>query len=177
MRKILLSALIAFICFTGCTNESKPDTSTTDEAKRNVEISNLINEAYRTGDASKVDSVVSPDYIDHTDRGDMKGIDSLKAGIRWIHENMRDMKIELRKQWADNEYVSSWMHYTGTNSNAMPGFPAGPYDWTTIELTRYKNGKLVEHWGFMEVQSVVKMMQPANGITNTIPDSTGRKVP
>jgi predicted SnoaL-like aldol condensation-catalyzing enzyme len=53
--------------------------------------------------------------------------------------------------------------------------PAGPYDWNIIELTRYKDGKLVEHWGFMEIQSVIKMMQPATETKTLMPDSISKK--
>ncbi len=67
------------------------------------------------------------------------------------------------------------MRFTGTNEIAIPGFPAGPYDWNTIELTRYKDGKLVEHWGFMEIQSVAKMMQPAIETKKVMPDSISKK--
>ena len=175
MRKTFMLAGIALICLSACNNEPKTVSSTDDETKRNIELSQIVNEAFRTGDASKIDSVVSPDYIDHTDRGDMKGPDSLKAGIKWIHENMKNMKMELRRQWADKEYVSSWMRFTGNNEMAMPGLPAGPYDWNTIELTRYKDGKLVEHWGFMEIQSVIKMMQPATETKTLMPDSISKK--
>ena len=175
MTRTCLVALIALIFFSACNNEPKAAAPSDDETKRNIEAARLINEAYKTGDASKIENVVSPDYVDHSDRGDMKGIDSLKSGIKWIHENMKDMKMEVRRQWADKDYVSSWITFTGTNSTAMPGLPAGPYDWSTIELTRYKDGKLIEHWGFMEIQSVIKMMQPT-GATNTIVDSS-RKNP
>jgi len=175
MRKICILACIALVSLSACSNEPKTVSSSENETQRNIELSQIVNEAFRTGDASKIDSVVSPDYIDHTDRGDMKGPDSLKAGIKWIHENMKNMKMELRRQWADGEYVSSWMRFTGTNETAMPGLAEGPYDWNTIELTRYKDGKLVEHWGFMEIQSVVKMMQPATETKTLLPDSTSKK--
>lgn len=166
---------IALVCLSACNNQPKAVSSAEDETNRNIEVSQIVNEAFRTGDASKIDSVVSPDYVDHTNRGDMKGRDSLKAGIKWIHENMKDMKMELRRQWADKEYVSSWMRFTGTNEVAMPGFPIGPYDWNTIELTRYKDGKLVEHWGFMEIQSVARMMQPAPETKTPMTDSISKK--
>jgi len=151
MRKIFISAFAVIICLCSCNNEPKVASSMDDAAKRNLEVSHI-----------------------HTDRGDMKGIDSLKAAVKWIQENMKDMKMELRREWADNEYVSSWMRFTGNNTTAMPGFPAGPYDWNTIELSRYEEGKLIEHWGFMDIQSVMKMMQPSG--MSTVTDSSGRKV-
>ena len=73
---------------------------------------------------------------------------------------MKDMTSEVTKEWADAEYVASWMRYTWNNTVAMPGMPAGPYDWSIIELTKYKDGKAVEHWAFTEAQTLAKMMAP-----------------
>jgi hypothetical protein len=40
------------------------------------------------------------------------------------------------------------------------GMPTGPFDMDAIELSKYKDGKAVEHWGFMEMQDMMKMMPP-----------------
>jgi predicted ester cyclase len=61
------------------------------------------------------------------------------------------------KDLADNEYVFSWMRFTGTSNGSM-GMPAGPYDMKSIEVARFKDGKIVEHWTFMDMQDVMKMM-------------------
>lgn len=161
MRKIVFSGFVAIACLNACNNRPKVASAVNDESKRNLEVSHIVSQAFQTGDVSKLDSVVSTDFVDHTDRGDMKGIDSLKASVNWIRENLKDMRAEVRREWADTEYVSSWMRYTGNNPTAMPGFPVGPYEWNTIELSKYRDGKLIEHWGFMDAQTVMKMMQPA----------------
>ena len=49
--------------------------------------------AFQTGDVSGIDSVVSDNFLDHTDRGDMTNRDSLKAVVTWVHANRR-----MRKQ-------------------------------------------------------------------------------
>lgn len=51
-----------------------------------------ITKAFQTGDVSGIDSVVADDFLDHTDRGDVKGKDSMKAMINMMHINFKDME-------------------------------------------------------------------------------------
>jgi len=69
---------------------------------------------------------------------------------------MKDMKTETVREVADGDYVYSWMRYTGTSDGTM-GMPNGPYDMAAI-VAKFKDGKAIEHWNFMETQSMMKMM-------------------
>ncbi len=160
MRKILFAAFAGLfsICIS-CNSETAgtlDDTNTAEEQK-NLAASNVISKAFETGDVSGIDSVVADDFIDHTDRGDKIGRDSLKAAVIWVHSNMKDMKMEKIHEVAEGDYVYSWIRYTGTSDGTM-GMPNGPYDMSAIELAKFKDGKAVEHWNFMETQSMKKMM-------------------
>ncbi len=133
----------------------------------NIASSDVIMKAFQTGDVSGIDSVVSDDFLDHTDRGDMKGRDSLKAMVNWVHANMKDMKTEKVREVADGDFVYSWMRYTGTSDGSM-GMPNGPYDMKAIEVAKYNDGKAVEHWSFMDAQDMMKMMpQPTMNSMDT----------
>ena len=127
------------------------------KAKANIAASDIVGNAFLTGDVSKIDSLVAKDFIDHTDQGDKIGPDSLKASITAMHKAGGDMKMEIIKQLADDDYVFSWQRYTGTSDGSM-GMPKGPYNMTAIEVVRCKDGKAVEHWGFMEPRELMKMM-------------------
>lgn len=160
MKKIFIAALAVSFVFTSCNNTSTTTKNDSQEEK-NLAANKAITKAFETGDVSAIDSVVSDDFIDHTDRGDMKGKDSLKAAIKWIHANMKGMKMETVREVADGEYVWSWMKYTGESDGSM-GMPKGPYNMEAIELSKYKDGKAIEHWSFMEVQDAIKMFAPAS---------------
>ncbi len=97
MKKIFFAAFAGLLCFftlcnsnTGSTTGNSNDT----QKQKNLAANELIIQAFETGDVSKVDSAVSEDFLDHTDRGDMRGRDSLKAAVKWVHENMKRMKAE-----------------------------------------------------------------------------------
>ncbi len=58
---------------------------------------------------------------------------------------------------ADDDYVFSWMHYTGTSDGAM-GMPKGPYSMNVIEVSKFKDGKATEHRGFVDMKEMMKVM-------------------
>jgi predicted SnoaL-like aldol condensation-catalyzing enzyme len=164
---ILLLAAGTFLFFASCnekTEKTTGDSMGTEKkenpvVEKNIAISHAVSKAFETGDVSALDSIVADDFLDHTDRGDKVGRDSLKAMISFVHNNFKDMKMETLNEVADNDYVYSRMRFTGTTDGTM-GMPKGPYDMQVIELARFKDGKAVEHWEFMDIQTVMKMMAP-----------------
>lgn len=165
----LLFPLLTASLLVGCLSCNNGNTEKTSEAQvtekkesslreKNLAASHLIDEAFRTGDPSKLDEAVASDFVDHTDRGPM-GKDSLKAMVVSMHTSSPDMKMDIVKEVADDEYVFSIMHWTGT-SNGELGMPKGPYEMKALEVVRFKEGKAVEHWTYMEPSEVMKMMPP-----------------
>ncbi len=121
----------------------------------------MVSKAFETGDPSGIDSVVVADFVDHTDRGDM-GRDSLKAMVSMAHTMIPDMKMKVLREMANDDYVFTQMNFTGT-SNGQMGMPAGPFDMNAIQVARCKDGKIVEHWEYMEPREMMKMMPMPQG--------------
>ena len=170
MKKLCMLAIICSLFgFMSC-GEKKDDATTTtaenktmdhgtdaaDKAK--LDAFNTVSDAFKTGDVSKIDAVVAEDFVDHSDRGDVKGRDSLKAMITLMHSKMKDDKAENLNQAVSGDYVYAWRRYSGTSDGSM-GMPAGPYDMSAIELVKFNSdNKAIEHWGFMEMREMMKMM-------------------
>jgi predicted SnoaL-like aldol condensation-catalyzing enzyme len=157
MKKILFVFVAAVSCFLFSCNEKVADSDgMSDTAKKNLEAFHAVDKAFQTGDISMIDSVVASDFVDHTPKGDYNR-DSLKAMITMM-KNAGTMKSEIKKEFADDEYVMGWMRWTGTTNGSLPDMPAGPYDMSGIEVVRFKDGKAVEHWAFMDARDMMKMM-------------------
>ena len=157
-----MSAFAGLLCIcTSCTSktEETSDKKENSEEQKNLAATDAVTKAFQTGDVSALDSVIADDFVDHTDRGDKKGRDSLKAMVNFVHANFKDMKMDKIRDAADGDYVYSWMTYSGNSDGAM-GMPKGPYKMSVIELSKFKDGKAVEHWGFMDMQDMAKMMPP-----------------
>jgi predicted SnoaL-like aldol condensation-catalyzing enzyme len=168
MRTILFAASAGLICcFTSCNDKTRVSgASSTDnaQAQKNLDASHVINRAFETGDVNGIDSVVASDFVDHTDHGEVKGRDSLKAMVTMVRQTNKDMKMDIVNEVADNDYVYSWMRFRGTSDGSM--MPAGPYDMRAIEVAKFRDGKIVEHWEFMEMGDMMKMMQQMQGMNN-----------
>ena len=68
---------------------------------------------------------------------------------------------EVIKELADDEYVMSWLRFTGTLKMDMMGMKAGDkFDISAIEVAKFKDGKVVEHWSFMQPSDMMKMIPP-----------------
>lgn len=171
MKKLLILVISCSLFGIMSCNEKKDDTTTAadnksvddglkpaDKAK--LDAFNTVTNAFQTGDVSKVDAVIAEDFLDHTDRGDVRGRDSLKAMIVAMHAKMKDAKTETIHQAVNGDYVYAWMRYTGSSDGSM-GMPAGPYDMSAVELVKFNSdNKAVEHWAFMEMKEMMKMMAP-----------------
>lgn len=162
--KRLTAIALAGLMFLAISCEDKKhentEVKTNDKEAKNIAAFETVNRAFETGDVSHIDSVVAEDFLDHTDRGDKRGRDSLKAMVTMMHEMMKDAKTEVIQSVAKGDYVYGWMRYTGTSNGEM-GMPKGPYDMQAIELVKFNNdNKAIEHWAFMEVQAMMKMMPP-----------------
>ncbi len=160
---------LAYVCFSlfllSCGSDRKSpetagapgDKSISARAQKNLDAVHVVDKAFETGDVSGIDSVLASGFIDHTDKGPKNG-DSLKAMIKMTHAADKTMKMETVKELADDDYVFALMHYTGTGDGVM--MPAGPYDMHAIEVVKFNaDSKATEHWGYMEMGEVSKMMQ------------------
>lgn len=178
MRKIFFLISAAAISFLPACNEKASTTSgeMSDAAKKNLDAFHAVARSFETGDISQIDSVVASDFVDHTPKGDM-GRDSLKATITRM-KSAGTMKTEIKKELADDDYVMGWLRWTGTLNVPMDGMPAGPVDMSGVEVVRFKDGKAVEHWAFMDAAEMMKMMsgmpQQQTPLTAT-PSSTDKR--
>src|SRR6187402_926127 len=168
MKKFLFILFAAASCFlSACNTKDATTGGTSDAARKNLDAFHAVDNAFQSGDISRIDSVVASDFVDHTPKGDYNR-DSLKTMIAMM-KKAGTMKSEIKKEFADDEYVMAWMHWTGTSNGSMPDMPAGPYDMNGIEVVRFKDGKAVEHWAFMDARDMMKMMSsmPAPAPTST----------
>ncbi len=159
MKSLCFAAAGALCLLAACNN---PQTTAANQSmsQMNLDATHIVNKAFETGDISHIDDAVAADFVDHTDKGDM-GRDSLKGMITQMHKSGMTMKVETIKEIADSNYVFEMMHYSGNGDGVM--MPPGPYDMHAVEVIRFKDGKGVEHWSYMDMGEMMKMMSQMKG--------------
>src|SRR5436190_20894139 len=161
MRKLMLfSFVILSVAYMSC-NSAEGGMSTT--AKKNLEVNTAIMKAYESGDFSKMGDYIAADAVDHGgDTGDIKGLDSIVAAMKRYHAQTENVKTEVIREMADDEYVIVWSKVSGTAKVDMMGMKAGQsYTLNGVDIGRFKDGKAVEHWLYMDPREMMQMMMPS----------------
>jgi predicted SnoaL-like aldol condensation-catalyzing enzyme len=172
MKKLLFAFAFAVSCFfISC----QPNAGMSDTAKKNLETAQAVAKMFESGDFSKIGDYIAADAVDHAGmNGDVKGLDSLKASFAQMSGMMTDMKSEIVKELADDEYTFQWMKQTSTMKVDAMGMKAGTRNtFDAIEVSKFKDGKITEHWTFLSTTDLPKMM---SAMSNMSMDTTKMKM-
>ena len=157
---------LPFILITGCLffivscSSKKEDGGMSATTKKNLEASHGITKCFDSKDFSKLGDFIAEDCIDHSgENGEIKGLANMKTEYAKMLDGFENSKTEIIKELADDEYVMTWQRYSGTLKTDNMGMKAGDkYVTSAIEVSKFKDGKAVEHWTMMEPAEVMKMM-------------------
>ena len=108
----------------------------------------LIAEGFTLGNLAVCDELISPDALEHQ-RGLKPGIEGAKDTIRTLHTSFSDFELTILDVVASEDTVWIRNRATGVNTGEVFGRPATgrPFDITVIDIIRFADGKMVEHWG------------------------------
>ncbi len=140
----------------GCHNNNG---GISDEAQKNLQAAKAIRESIEGNHLDKLSDFIATDCIDHAgDRGDIKGLDSIRAQLRQWND-MAEGKTTVIKELADELYVMSWTRNSGKYKSTGYGHkPGDAFELQSLEIIRFRDGKAVEHWSMMPPADALKMI-------------------
>jgi predicted ester cyclase len=109
----------------------------------------LMTEAFEKGDLAVVDELITPDCLSHQfglEGGDQR--ERVKKAITDLHGFLHDLHYTFEDMVAVGDMI--WARMTATATHGGPfGRPATgrPIRITVIDVCRFKDGQIVEHWG------------------------------
>ena len=170
MKKFLLLAAAPLLLISCADKED----GTSDQAKKNLASMNGVIRSIESRDLSKLDQYMAADVIDHAPAsGPVTGLDNVRKGLEEQIKFSEDMKTEVIKELADDEYVMSWLRFRGTVAMEQMGMKKGDsLNMNSMEVAKFnKDGKVIEHWTFVDPAEMAAMMnkmmsQPAGDTTS-----------
>lgn len=169
MKKLFFAAAAIMLCFfmsckdSGTSSTTSSSNSTNDS---NLEKNRRVMKAIETGDSATIRSLIADDAVDHQGgpQGEIKGVDNITHWLTDMHNHMKDLKLETIADAANGDYVFTLGTFKGTCTDGSMGMPAGTVmNEKTVDVVKVKDGKMVEHWGFLDAAEMMKNMPPMGG--------------
>jgi predicted ester cyclase len=110
----------------------------------------FVAEVVNTGDVSRVEDFIGPDYVDHYAGEDAPiGPGIMAEHIRAVRATYPDLHVTIEQQFADGDFVISRVLASGTHQGTWLGLaPTGKrVRIAVVNIDRVRNGRIVEHWG------------------------------
>lgn len=101
-------------------------------------------------DLEAVEQFVDQSYTGHSfPPGLPPGTQGLKMFLSMFFNAFPDSKVNIESMIAEDDMTATRLTYTGTHQVEFQGIPptGKSISIPAIDLTRFENGKLVDHWG------------------------------
>jgi steroid delta-isomerase-like uncharacterized protein len=108
-----------------------------------------------------LDEVAGDNYVSHSfPPGLPSGREGLKAFISAFHVAFPDGHLSIDQMIAEGDTVATRLTFRGTHTGDFMGIPATGKQVAVpaLDMARYANGKLVEHWGGPDQMSLMQQL-------------------
>lgn len=109
----------------------------------------LIEQGFGKGDVTVFDTYTSPDFVEHQYGFIPPNAEGVKKAINGLHKAFPDFTLTIEDMMTDKDKV--WGRMTGRGTHIKQFGPLPPsgrkFEITVIDIMRFKDGKLTEHWG------------------------------
>lgn len=162
MKKFLFTSSVTMFFLVSCNNSPSTAPAAAAPSQNDVNMANnlKIYRAIETGDVSSLDTLIAMDAIDYDGPNDteIKGRDSIVKMLGDIHNHVKDIKADVITSAANGDYVFSLVHITGTPADSSMGMSGKSIDEKLVDVVKFKDNKISEHWGFTDDAQVSKEM-------------------
>jgi predicted ester cyclase len=107
----------------------------------------LVEEVLNTGETERLGEFMRPDFVEHQ-FGLKPRIEGMAQDFQFLHHAFPDYALTIEDILEEGDKVWARMTCRGTNRGGFMGPPNDKsFEITVIDIARFENGKIVEHWG------------------------------
>ena len=121
----------------------------------------LVLEGFSKGNLAVVEELVAVDAVDHSATPGMPpGLDGVKLFVTTFRTAFPDFNYTIEDQIAEGDKVVTRVTWNGTHKGPFMGIPPTGkiISVTGIDITRWSNGKAVEHWSNEDIMGMMQQL-------------------
>jgi predicted SnoaL-like aldol condensation-catalyzing enzyme len=160
MKRTFLAVALTVI-FISCKNSASTDSgtaATTSQQDKDLANNAKVYTAIETGNTAPIDTLIATDAVDHDGPNGtpIHGRDSILHMLANLHNQFKDLKLDIISSAENGDYIFTLVHFTGTPTDSSMG--GNKIDENGVDVIKVKDGKMSEHWGFSDNAEVGKRM-------------------
>jgi steroid delta-isomerase-like uncharacterized protein len=113
----------------------------------------FLEEVINRGNVAVIDELSSPNFIEHdAPPGVPATSEGIKSWITMFRAAFPDLHYTIEDSIAEGDRIVQRTTAHGTMKGDFMGMPASGKSatWSEIHITRFENGKAIEHWGVVD---------------------------
>jgi predicted ester cyclase len=121
----------------------------------------FVEEVINRGNLAVIDEQAGPNFVDHSiPPGVPPTIEGLKGFLTQFRAAFPDLHYTIEDQVAEGDRIVQRLTGTGTMKGDFMGMPASGKSarWSEIHITRWADGKAVEHWGVVDQMDMLAQL-------------------
>lgn len=128
-------------------------------ARNRALFSRVVSEGFSQGNLSAIDDVISPSIVEHQ-AGMGDGPQGVKGAIAYLRSVFPDFTLTIEDMTTEGDTVWARLRARGTQRGPHMGFPATgrSIDVDVIDICRFENGLMVEHWGVPDRFTILEQL-------------------
>ena len=130
------------------------------EEKNKQVFCQLIEEGFNNGSLGALGELCTPDFIEHQEGIMPPTVKGLKGAILSLRTPFPDLVLTIEEIIASGD--KTWARITGRGTHQgifMGQAPTGkPFAITVIDICRFENNKIAEHWGVADRLSLMAQL-------------------
>jgi predicted ester cyclase len=117
----------------------------------------LIEEGFNKGNLAALDAFFAPGFIEHQDGFVPPNVEGVKGAIVSLRTPFPDLKLTIDEICVKDDMTWARITARGTHEAAFMGRPPTGKSFviTVIDVCRFEDGKIVEHWGVADRLSLM----------------------
>jgi predicted ester cyclase len=120
----------------------------------------LIEEGFSQGNLEVLKDVFTPNFVEHQDGFVPPNAEGVKGAIVSLRIAAPDLKLTIEEITASGDKTWARITARGTHRGPFMGRPATERSFAiaVIDICRFENGKVVEHWGVADRLSMMAQL-------------------
>ena len=118
-------------------------------------------EVFNAGNFALIDELFAPNFVDHDPSNTLPGLEGVRQLVSMYRRGaFPDLHLTIEDEITGGDRIVTRFTGRGTHKGSLMGIPptGKRVTITAIDILRFENGRIVEHWGNQDLLGMIQQL-------------------